>query len=224
VGIQEFAQSDEGLEIRLAAAADRLATEFEAIYDESACRKVVDKSARELSDAAVTPFIHILAERFARERLRAQAQAEGHLAKDVPEILFVSLTGGGRAEIGAALLARHGGESVSVHSAGSSISAEVDANVRTAMAELGIDMSEAYTKPLSGEVLRGADVIVTMGRSVGHVEIPENVMHIDWRVGDPAGAPLEEVRRVRDDIARRIAMLAEELAAAREEASTQPQV
>jgi arsenate reductase len=219
VGLQEYAQSEEGLETRLAAAADRLATEFDGIYDVAACRKVVDESAQELSNSAVTPFIHILAERFARERLRAQAQSEGVLAKTVPEVLFISLTGGGRAEIAAALLARYAGESVSVHSAGSNISAEVDANVQTALAELGIDLSEAYTKPLTGEVLRGADVVVTMGRSVGHVDIPGNVMHIDWRVGDPAGAPLDEVRRVRDDIARRVALLVEVLAAAGEEST-----
>jgi protein-tyrosine-phosphatase len=50
-----------------------------------------------------------------------------------------------------------------------------------------------------------------MGRSVGDVSIPEHVRHIDWRVGDPAGAELDEVRRVRDDIARRVELLANEL-------------
>src|SRR5262249_15617959 len=57
----------------------------------------------------------------------------------------------------------------------------------------------------------GADVIVTMGRSVGYVEIPPTVRHVDWRVGDPAGAPIDEVRRVREDIERRVEALASEL-------------
>ena len=88
--------------------------------------------------------------------------------------------------------------------------------VRAAMEEVGIDLSEAYTKPLTSEVLAGADVVVTMGRSVGPVAIPPTVKHADWRVGDPAGAPLEEVRRVRDDIERRVDALVDELVPARE--------
>jgi protein-tyrosine-phosphatase len=63
-------------------------------------------------------------------------------------------------------------------------------------------------------VLASADVVVTMGRSVGPVEIPSSARHVDWRIGDPAGADLDEVRRVRDDIERRIGALADELNAA----------
>src|SRR5262249_61921658 len=115
----------------------------------------------------IAPFVHILAERFARERLRAQAQADGRLAKPALEVLFVSLTGGGRSEIGAALLARRAGDAVSVHSAGSQAVAEIDQNVRVAMDEVGIDLGGAFTKPLSPEVLSSADVVVTMRHGVG---------------------------------------------------------
>jgi arsenate reductase (thioredoxin) len=66
-------------------------------------------------------------------------------------------------------------------------------------------------RPSTDEVLRAADVVVTMGHSVGAVEIPEAVRHVDWRVGDPAGADLAEVRRVRGDIERRLRALLEEL-------------
>jgi arsenate reductase (thioredoxin) len=66
---------------------------------------------------------------------------------------------------------------------------------------------EAYAKPLSPEVVGAADVIVTMGRSVGAVEIPESARREDWRVGDPTGAPVEEVRRVRDEIDGRVQAL-----------------
>jgi protein-tyrosine-phosphatase len=216
MGINEFAQDDKVLRARLDAAIDRLTGEMDGIYDRDTVRVVVDASARELSGKKVTPFVHILAERFARERLRAQAQAEGRLAKLVPEILFVSLTGSGRAEIGAALLSRRVGGALSVHSAGSEAVGEIDPNVRVAMEELGIDLAEAFTKPLTTEVLAGADLVVTMGRSVGPVAIPAAVKHVDWRVGDPAGAPLDEVRRVRDDIERRVDALVDELTASRE--------
>jgi protein-tyrosine-phosphatase len=64
-------------------------------------------------------------------------------------------------------------------------------------------------------VLENADVVVTMGRSVGRFDIPSTVRHVDWRVGDPTGAELDEVRRVRDDIGRRVDELARALGATR---------
>ena len=211
MGLAEFPGFDNAMRLRLAAATDRLADELEGIYERETIGSVVDESARELSAGGITPFVHILAERFARERLRAQAQAAGRLLKSVPEVVFVSLTGAGRSEIGAALLARRAGNAVSVHSAGSSAVAEIDENVHAAMEEVGLDLSDSFTKPLTSEVLASADVVVTMGRSVGPVAIPSGVRHVDWRVGDPAGAPLDEVRRVREDIERRVDALAEEL-------------
>ena len=60
-------------------------------------------------------------------------------------------------------------------------------------------------------MLTSADVVVTMGRSVGDVDIPQETRHEDWRVGDPNGADLDEVRRIRDDIDRRVQRLLDEL-------------
>jgi protein-tyrosine-phosphatase len=75
----------------------------------------------------------------------------------------VSLTGGGRAQIGAALFARRVGVGAGVHCAGSDASAEIDDNVKAALTEVGIDLSEGFTRPLTREVLAGADVVVTIG-------------------------------------------------------------
>jgi arsenate reductase len=102
---------------------------------------------------------------------------------------------------------------VNVHTAGSAPSIEIDANVRVAMEEIGLDLSDEFTKPMSPEVLGDADVVVTMGRSVGAVAVPATARHVDWRIGDPAGADLDEVRRVRGDIERRVELLADELRA-----------
>jgi protein-tyrosine-phosphatase len=200
MGIEDFTST----EARLVAAADRLSEEFDGIYDRATIEQLLESSAQQFQGRGVESFVAILAERFTRERLRAQAQSSGLIAKGTVEVVFVSLTGGGRAQIGAALLARATGDAVTVHSAGSQASAEVDENVRTAMQEVGIDLSDEFTRPITPEVLGNADVIVTMGRSVGDFEIPENVNHVDWRVGDPAGAQLDEVRRVREDIERRV--------------------
>jgi arsenate reductase (thioredoxin) len=207
VGIEDFTST----EARLAAACDRLCGEFEGIYDRKTIERLLDRSAQEFSGRGVESFVAILAERFARERLRAQAQTEGRLAKAGLQVVFVSLTGGGRAQIGAALLARATGDAVVVHSAGSEATAEIDPNVKEAMEEVGIDLSDEFTRPLTPEVLGNADMVVTMGRSVGAFAIPEHVRHVDWRVGDPAGAPIDEVRRVREDIERRVDALASSL-------------
>jgi arsenate reductase len=208
MGIEDFTST----EARLKAAADRLSAEFGELYDRATIERMLESSAAAFSGRGVESFVAILAERFTRERLRAQAQREGLIEKGTMQVLFVSLTGGGRAQIGAAMLANEAGAAVTVHTAGSDASAELDANVREAMSELGIDLSEEFTRPLTPEVLENPDIVVTMGRSVGAFELPPNVHHIDWRVGNPAGAELVEVRRVREDIARRVTDLARTLA------------
>jgi protein-tyrosine-phosphatase len=212
VGQREFEQyADAALQSRLDIATKRLAEEFDGVYDRETIKTAVEESARSLSTHGVTPYVHILAERFTRERLKAQAQTELLIEKTVPEVVFVSLTGGGRAQMGAAMLADRAGTAVNVHCAGSDAVSEIDDNVRTALGEVGIDLGEAFVRPLTSEILGAADVVVTMGRSVGDVEIPGSARHEDWRVGDPAGADLEEVRRVRDDIVRRVDALVGEL-------------
>jgi protein-tyrosine-phosphatase len=212
VSLEDFPDFDRAVNTRLQKAADELCAEFDGIFAAEQVRAVLTESTRELSGRNVAAFVPILAQRFARERLRARAHAEGLLERPGLVVLFVSLTGGGRAQIGAALLAHDTDPSISVHTAGSEASGDdVDANVRAAMDEIDVDLAEAFSKPLSPEVLADADIVVTMGRSVGEVEIPATARHVDWRVGDPAGAPLEEVRRVRDDIRRRVALLAAEL-------------
>jgi protein-tyrosine-phosphatase len=207
VGIEELTD----VQARLAGATDQLCGEFDGIFERPHIEAVVRESAEQLQDASVASFVPILAHRFARERLRAQAQTEGKLAKTLTEVLFVSITGGGRARMAASLLERRTGDAVSVHTAGAGETAGIDDTVRTVMEEIGIDLEDKYTRPLTPEVLASADLVVTMGRSVGTLQVPETVRHLDWRVGDPAGAHLDEVRRVRDDIERRIDLLVEEL-------------
>jgi protein-tyrosine-phosphatase len=211
MGLEELQGFDHVVRAHLDEAAEQLCAEFDGIYDRELVRRLVDESAAQLSRGRVASFVPILAHRFARERLRAQALAEGRLTREVSEVLFVSLTGGGRAQMGAALLSRRAGGAVSAHSCGSDAAASVDENVLAVMEEVGIDMSESFTRPLSREVLAGADIVVTMGRSVGAVEVPAGTRQVEWRVGDPAGAEIDEVRRVRDDIERRVEALAAEL-------------
>jgi arsenate reductase (thioredoxin) len=192
-------------------AVDGLVEEFGHHHSRETIERIMDDSLRQLVDGAeVEDFVPALAHRFARERLKALGRAHGPEGK-ASDVLFVGLGDTGRGQMAAALLTLRSEGSVVAHSAGSGAGAKIDRAVLEVMGELGVDLSEAYAKPLAPEVLEAADVVVTMGRSVGAVDIPESTRHVDWRVGDPTGAPVDEVRRVRDEIDGRVQVLLAQL-------------
>jgi protein-tyrosine-phosphatase len=195
---------------------EQLHAEFDDLYPPERIDEVMASSIELMrSRSRVETYLPALAGRLTRERLHALARTEGRIARDAPEVLFVSLYDMGRAQIAAALMRELCAGRVNVQSAASGREiSEVDPNVRVAMAEIGIDLETAYSKPLTDEVLQAADVIVTMGRSVGMVEIPVGADYRDWRIGDPGEAPLDEVRRIRDDVASRVRALLAEIAPA----------
>jgi protein-tyrosine-phosphatase len=110
----------------------------------------------------------------------------------------------------AALLRRHAQGRVRVRSAGSDPAEELHPAVVEAMAEIGVDLSDALPKRLAGETVRAADVVVTMGCGDACPVFPGKTYR-DWELDDPAGRPLAEVRRIRDEIDRRVRALLEEL-------------
>jgi arsenate reductase len=192
-------------------AVDVLVEEFGQHQPRESIQRIMDDSVSQLAGSAqVEDFVPALAHRFTRERLKALARAHGPEHAQ-PDVLFVGLGDTGRGQMAAALLTLRSEGRVVAHSAGSTAASGVDPAVVEVMDELGIDLSEAYAKPLASEVIAAADRVVTMGRSVGAVTIPEDKLHDDWRVGDPTGAPVDEVRRVRDDIDRRVQTLLVEL-------------
>jgi protein-tyrosine-phosphatase len=190
---------------------DELVRELSASFDAQVIRDLMaDSAARLARTAVVSDYLPALASRLTRERLLANVRAESD-ERVRSDVVFVSLSGVGRGQLAAALTSRLAGDRVTVHSAGTTPQAAIDPAVATAISELGIDVSEAYARPVTPEVLRATDVVVTMGHSVGTIEIPQGVRHEDWRVGDPTGAPLDEVRRVREDIERRVRALLDSL-------------
>jgi len=189
-----------------------LCAEFAGAFDRLQIEDVMSDSVdRVLETATVFDFVPLMAYRFTRERLKAVSRARGETTPDTLDVVFVSLSGGGRGQIAAALTTKLSDRRVSVHSAGTAARAEIDPQVRTVIDEIGLGSDEEFVRPVTDEVLRGADVVVTMGHSVGVVEIPEGVRREDWRIGDPIGAPIEEVRRVRSDIEYRVRQLLAEL-------------
>jgi len=189
-----------------------LCFEFAGQFDRRQIEEVMNDSvARVVETATVFDFVPLMAYRFTRERLSAIRRAEGRDAQGTWDVVFVSLSGGGRGQLAAALTTLLSQNKVSVHSAGTAVHGQIDPDVRAVIAELDVDPDEAFARPVTDEVLRAADVVVTMGHSVGVIDIPQDVRHEDWRVGDPIGAPIGEIRRVRTDIEHRVRALLSEL-------------
>jgi arsenate reductase (thioredoxin) len=155
-------------------------------------------------------FVPVLAHRFARERRRALGQVEGAIVKEQPEVLFVCVHNAGRSQMAAGLVKLRSAGRVHVRSAGSSPADEINPVVVEAMREVGVDMSEEFPKPLTEEVVRAADVVITMGCGDACPIYPGK-RYEDWVLDDPAQQDLETVRRIRDEIDGRVRVLIREL-------------
>jgi len=129
---------------------------------------------------------------------------------DLPEVLFVCVHNAGRSQMAAALLDHRAGGRVRVRSAGTAPAAEINPSVVAAMAEVGLDVTRAFTKRLTDEMARDADVVVLMGCGDACPVYPGK-RYLDWDLPDPQGKPVEEVRPIRDEIDRRVRQLVEEL-------------
>jgi arsenate reductase (thioredoxin) len=193
-------------------AAERLAEEFEGVFSKETIARYMAESRDLLGDARINVFVPVLAHRFARERLKALAQAEGKLAKEQPEVLFVCTHNAGRSQMAAGLVKLRSGGRVHVRSAGSAPGDEVNPAAVEAMEELGVDMSEEFPKPLTDEVVRAADVVITMGCGDACPIYPGK-RYEDWELEDPAGKDLDTVRRIRDELDQRVQRLIDELVA-----------
>jgi protein-tyrosine-phosphatase len=192
-------------------AAEALQDEFAGTFSRETIARFLAESLDLLGESKITVFVPVLAHRFARERLRAFAQAEGIVTKVQPEVLFVCVHNAGRSQMAAGLVALRSEGKVSVRSAGSDPAEEVNPLVTLTMAELGVDLSEAFPKPLTDEVVRAADVVVTMGCGDACPIYPGK-RYEDWVVADPAEATsLEQVRAIRDDIDGRVQRLLADL-------------
>ncbi|HEX7146280.1 MAG TPA: arsenate reductase ArsC [Actinomycetota bacterium] len=128
----------------------------------------------------------------------------------VPEVLFVCVHNAGRSQMAAALLDHHAEGRVRVRSAGSAPGDRINPAVVAAMGELGIDLSREFPKPLTDESVRAADAVVTMGCGDACPIYPGK-RYEDWELQDPAGQPVEVVRRIRDEIDIRVRRLLAEL-------------
>ncbi len=129
---------------------------------------------------------------------------------DKPEVLFVCVHNAGRSQMAAGLLDHHARGRVIVRSAGSAPASSINPAVMAAMAELGIDLAQAFPKRLTDEAVRAADVVITMGCGDACPIYPGK-RYLNWELDDPAGKSIDAVRPIRDEIERRVRALLAEL-------------
>jgi arsenate reductase (thioredoxin) len=128
------------------------------------------------------------------------------------EVLFVCVHNAGRSQMAAALLDHYARGRVHVRSAGSDPAEQINPAVVLAMSELGIDVSKEFPKPMTDEIVRAADAVITMGCGDACPVFPGK-RYLDWQLADPAGQGVDAVRPIRDEIDTRVRGLLAELTA-----------
>src|SRR3954468_3506060 len=126
------------------------------------------------------------------------------------EVLFVCVHNAGRSQMAAALLDRYAHGRVTVRSAGSDPADRVNPRVVTVMEEVGLDVSREFPKPLTTDAVRAADVVITMGCGDACPVYPGKRSE-GWGLDAPADADVDGVRRIRDEITRRVERLVDQL-------------
>ncbi|GEK81014.1 arsenate-mycothiol transferase ArsC [Agrococcus baldri] len=166
-------------------------------------RIVFESHATLARGARIRTHLPTLALKFAADRLHALDRGEGREAGAPLRILVESIRNDGISQMAAAYLNALGDGRVEALSAALSPADEVLRTVVDVMAEDGVPLTESYPKPVTDDVARAADVIVTM--LIEHpFELAEDQRLESWDFDDPAGRGTDEVRRIRDRVRRRV--------------------
>jgi arsenate-mycothiol transferase len=130
-----------------------------------------------------------------------------------PKVLFVCVKNAGKSQMAAGLMSDSVGDAVEVSSAGTKAGTALNELSVRSLAEVGIDISGERPKTITDEMLRRADIVVTLGREV-QVEPVEGTRVQQWITDEPSERGIDDIERtrlVRNDIAARVSKLAAEL-------------
>ena len=198
--------------LALRTAARRLAEEFAGTFGTETIERFLHASYDQLAaHAAVTKFLPLMAERFARQRLRAVAKVEGLHLDGKPAVLFLCTHNAGRSQMALGFFEALTGDLAVAWSGGSEPGHEVNPAAIAAMAERGIDISSEFPKPWTDETVRAADVVISMGCGDACPIFPGKRYESWDDLDDPAGLDTTAIRPIRDDIERRVRQLIDEL-------------
>ena len=197
--------------LALKTAASRLQTEFADMFGVETIERFLHSSYDQFaSRATISNFLPLLAERFARQRLRALAKVEGKALDGKPTVLFLCTHNAGRSQMAMGFFTHLAGDGAVAWSGGSEPGQEVNPAAVAVMAERGIDISHEYPKPWTDEIVQAADVVITMGCGDACPVFPGR-RYEEWVLPDPAGQDVDAVRPICDDIEQRVRRLLVEL-------------
>ncbi|SDB80734.1 Protein-tyrosine-phosphatase [Raineyella antarctica] len=195
--------TNEELEARYAYDLAQLADHYEGVFTPEEVADAVAIAREHLEkQASVTDFLPLLVSRMAKEGLLARAQAQGRIAKALPEVLFVSEQNSARSHLAAALCSHFANGQVNVRCAGLHPRGGLDRDVVTVLAERGINLKNPYPMPFTSSLLGAADVVVTLG-------VPEffefpGKHWVNWDIPPVSGEGLGAMRAVADELEVRI--------------------
>ncbi len=200
---------DEG--VALKTASTRLGNEFTGVFGQETIERFLHSSFDQFAaNATVSRFLPLIAERFARQRLRALAKVEGLHDDGKPTVLFLCVHNSGRSQMAMGFFTHLAGDFAVAWSGGSEPATALNPAAVEAMRERGIDISTEYPKPWTDEVVRAADAVISMGCGDACPIFPGK-RYEEWTLDDPAGLDVAAVRPVRDEIERRVRALLAEL-------------
>lgn len=184
-----------------------LSDRFAGVFAPETVERYVQESYALLAEnAKVTRYLPSLASRFAADRLSALAKVESGGLDHTPEVLFVCVQNAGRSQMAAGILRHLAGDTVRVRTAGSEPAGAVRSVIVSALDEIGVPIGGEFPKPLTDEVVRAADVVITMGCGDACPVYPGK-QYLDWDLVDPVGLPIAQGRDIRDDIEARVRAL-----------------
>ena len=130
-----------------------------------------------------------------------------------PSVLFVCVQNGGKSQMAAGLMRHVAGDTVDVYSAGTRPGTAVNGLSAESLNEVGVDITGETPKLIDPRLVQDVDIVVTLGREA-HVEAVPGTRFENWDTDEPSERGIdgiERMRLVRDDIAARVADLAERL-------------
>lgn len=181
---------------------------YRGVFDAGLVRAMVEESDRMLAAGPGRALRSSRTSAFAATRLEAlrRSRQDGPARR---EVLFVCVQNAGRSQLAAAILRHLAGDRVVVRTAGSAPGEDVRASIVRSLDEIGVSIGAEFPKPLTDEMVRAADVVVTMGCGDACPTYPGR-RYLEWDLEDPVGKSDAVVRRIRDDIDRRVRRLLEE--------------
>ncbi|MFV0374406.1 metalloregulator ArsR/SmtB family transcription factor [Microbacterium sp.] len=188
---------------------DDLAARYQGVFSRETIARYVSDSRALLAGRGAATLLASRTAAFAAARLDDLHRTTAGTV-DIPSVLFVCVHNAGRSQLAAGILRQLAGDKVVVRTAGSAPAGDVREAIVTVLDEIGVPLGGEFPKPLTDDAVKTADVVVTMGCGDACPVHPGR-RYLDWDLADPAGQPMSVIRRIRDDIDRRVRELLVEL-------------